>query len=287
MKTHLVRIVMSIALLSILFSSCMMSSSRNETSTQTKSGYSDVNGIKMYYEIHGQGKPLVLIHGGGSTIETSFGNLIPLLEKRRQLICVELQAHGHTGDRNADLSFKQDADDVTTLLKNLDIAKADVLGFSNGGQTAIEIALRHPDILDRIIIAAAMYNRSGVPVEFWNGFDQATLDNMPLALRQGQLKANGGSQAALLNSFRKDVQRMKTFEGWTDEQIKSITAKTLIINGTHDVATVEHSVSMHRLIANSELAIFPGVHGTYIGSSEGGGLPEFNAAPLINQFLGN
>jgi pimeloyl-ACP methyl ester carboxylesterase len=286
MKTHLARIVMSIALLSILFSFCMMSSSRNETSTETRSGYSDVNGIKMYYEIHGQGKPLVLIHGGGSTIETSFGNLIPLLEKRRQLICVELQAHGHTGDRNADLSFKQDADDVATLLKNLNIAKADVLGFSNGGQTAIEIALRHPDILDRIIIAAAMYNRSGVPAEFWNGFDQATLDNMPLALRQGQLKANGGSQAALLNSFRKDVQRMKTFEGWTDEQIRSITAKTLIINGTHDVATVEHSVSMHRLMANSELAIFPGVHGSYIGSSESGGLPEFNAAPLINQFLG-
>src|SRR6476469_3530124 len=92
-----------------------------------KSGYSDVNGLKMYYEIYGQGRPLVLLHGGGSTIETSFGRLIPLLAKQRQLIGVELQAHGHTNDRNTALTFEQDAADVATLLKNLAIAKADFL----------------------------------------------------------------------------------------------------------------------------------------------------------------
>jgi pimeloyl-ACP methyl ester carboxylesterase len=80
---------------------------------------------------------------------------------------------------------------------------------------------------------------------------------------------------------------MKTFEGWTDDQIRSITAKTLIINGTHDVGTIEHSVDMHRLMPNSEIAIFPGVHGIYIGSSESGKLPEFNAAALIDEFLEN
>src|SRR4051812_3688710 len=109
-----------------------------------KSGYSDVNGLKMYYEIYGQGKPLVLIHGGGSTIETSFGRIIPKLAKSRQIIGVELQAHGHTSDRNAPLIFEQDADDVATLLNNLQISKADFLGFSNGGHTTIEIALHHP-----------------------------------------------------------------------------------------------------------------------------------------------
>src|SRR5664279_2176113 len=104
-----------------------------------KSGYFDVNGLKMYYEIYGQGKPLVLIHGGGSTIQTSFGRIIPELAKRRQIIGVELQAHGHTNDRNTDLAFEQDADDVATLLGNLKISKADFLGFSNGGQTTIEL----------------------------------------------------------------------------------------------------------------------------------------------------
>jgi pimeloyl-ACP methyl ester carboxylesterase len=286
MNNSLIMTTMSIAMSSILLSSCT-SSAQNEAPAEKRSGYSQVNGLNMYYEIHGQGKPLVLIHGGGSTIETSFGNLIPLLEKRRQLICVEMQAHGHTGDRNSKLTFKQDADDVAALLKNLDIAKADILGFSNGGQTSIEIALRHPEVVDRLIIVAPIYKRSGVPAEFWRGFDHATLDSMPLALQQGQLKANGNSRQALLNSFQKDVERMKGFEGWTDEQIRSITVKTLIINGTHDVGTVEHSVDMHRLMSNSELAIFPGTHGTYIGSSESGQLPEFNAAPLINQFLGN
>src|SRR5436190_16911285 len=102
-----------------------------ETSTTDnlsfKSGYSDINGLKMYYEIHGQDKPLVLIHGGGSTIETTFGRIIPLLKKNRQIIAVELQAHGHTNDRNTGLSFEQDADDVVQLLQNLKINKADIL----------------------------------------------------------------------------------------------------------------------------------------------------------------
>src|SRR4051794_13125046 len=112
--------------------------------TNYPSGYSEVNGLNMYYEIHGKGEPLVLIHGGGSTIETSFGRIIPTLTKHRQIIAVELQAHGRTNDRNTELSFEQDADDVVGLLENLTIGKADFLGFSNGGSTVIEILLRHP-----------------------------------------------------------------------------------------------------------------------------------------------
>src|SRR5687767_232456 len=93
------------------------------------SGYSAVNGLRMYYEVHGNGQPLVLIHGGGSTIESSFGNIIPFLAAKRKIIAVEMQAHGRTNDRDTDLSFEQDADDIAVLLNNLDIPKADVLGF--------------------------------------------------------------------------------------------------------------------------------------------------------------
>ncbi|MES2332577.1 MAG: alpha/beta hydrolase [Bacteroidota bacterium] len=252
-----------------------------------QTGYSEVNGLQMYYEIHGEGKPFVLIHGGGSTIQTSFGRIIPKLAMNRQIIAVELQAHGHTNDRNTDLTFEQDADDVAMLLKNLNISKADFLGFSNGAHTTIEITIRHPELVNKIILASTFYKRSAVVPQFWEGFDKATLDDMPTALKEGHLTANNDA-GSLLNMFYKDVQRMKTFKGWTDEQLKAIEAPTLVINATHDVASPEHAVEMYRLIPNCELAIFPGGHGTYLGtieSLENGKWPDFNATPLIEEFL--
>src|SRR5690242_11657662 len=100
---------------------------------QSQTGrYATVNGLKMYYEIHGSGQPLVLIHGGGSTIKSTFGRILPDLAKTHRVIAVELQAHGHTADIDRPLSFEQDADDVAALLKQLHIEKADVMGFSNG-----------------------------------------------------------------------------------------------------------------------------------------------------------
>jgi len=238
-----------------------------QNNTNFTSGYSAVNGLNMYYEIHGQGRPLVLIHGGGSTIETSFGNIIPLLAKGRQIIAVELQAHGHTNDRNSDLTFEQDADDVVTLLNNLQLSKADFLGYSNGGQTLIEIALGHSRMVGKIILASAFYKQNAVTPEFWKGFNNATLDVMPKALKDSFLRANN-SQAALLNMFNKDVQRMKAFKGWTDDQMKSIKAPTLIINGNNDVGSVEHAVEMYRTIPNAQLTIIPGKHGAYLGAIE-------------------
>src|SRR5689334_21440507 len=105
-------------------------------------GYAPVNGINMYYEIHGQGDlPLVLIHGGGSTIESTFGNLLPLVNDYGKLIAIELQAHGRTSDRDAPESFELDADYVAALLKYLKIQKANFIGFSNGGTTTMQIAI--------------------------------------------------------------------------------------------------------------------------------------------------
>jgi pimeloyl-ACP methyl ester carboxylesterase len=252
-----------------------------------KSGYSEVNGLKMYYEIYGQGKPLVLIHGGGSTIQTSFGRIIPFLAKYRQVIGMELQAHGHTGDRNTELSFEQDADDVAALLHNLGISKADFLGFSNGGQTGIEIALRHPELVNKLILASAFYKRSAAVPQFWDGFNGATIDVMPQVLQDGYLTANN-DPVGLQNMFSRDVQRMKTFSGWTDEQMQSIKVPVLVINGDNDVGSCEHAVEMYRLIAECELAIFPGGHGDYLGAIEtlqGKEWSKFNATLLVEAFL--
>lgn len=234
--------------------------------TPFKSGYSPVNGIELYYEIYGKGKPLVLIHGGGSTIETNYSKLIPLLAENRQVIAMELQAHGRTADRDTPLSFAQDADDVAALLNNLEIPKADILGFSNGGQTAIEMALRHPELIHKLILASTFYSRDAVFPQFWDIFKDANIKDMPQALKDGFLKVNNDS-AALLNMFNRDVERMQNFKGWSDEQMRSIKVPTLIINGTKDVAPVEHAAGMHRLIPNSELAILPGGHGHYLGEA--------------------
>ncbi|GAL85601.1 alpha/beta hydrolase [Sporocytophaga myxococcoides] len=252
-----------------------------------KTGYSDVNGLKMYYEIYGEGKPLVLIHGGGSTIQTSFGRIIPALSKQRQLIGVELQAHGRTSDRNADLTFEQDADDVAMLLKNLDIPKADFMGFSNGGMTTLQIAMRHPQLVDKIIVGSALYKRSGAPPEFWEFMKKATIDYMPQQYKDAYIKVSANPQG-LRNMHDKCAKRMAEFKDWQEKQLKSITAKTLLIIGDADVMTPEHAVEMYKLIPNSQLAIIPGGHGHYIGEITSMSNQESRqpfAIPLIEEFL--
>jgi pimeloyl-ACP methyl ester carboxylesterase len=227
-------------------------------------GYSEVNGLKMYYEIYGKGKPLVLIHGGGSTIQSTFEKVIPLFAKNRKVIAVELQAHGRTSDRNTDLTFEQDADDIATLLKNLKIDKTDFLGFSNGGTTTLQIAIRHPEIVNKIILGSALSKRNGVPEQFWVFMKQARLENMPEQLKEAYRKVSSDTNGLRI-MFTKDAKRMVDFKDISDEKIKSIKAPTLIIIGDKDIITPEHAIEMHRLITNSELAIIPGGHGEYIG----------------------
>ena len=256
-------------------------------SLEFRSGYADVNGLKMYYEIYGEGNPLVLIHGGGSTIQTSFGNIIPYLAKHRRIIAMELQAHGRTGDRPAELSFKQDADDVAMLLSKLEIPEADFLGYSNGGHTLIEIALRHPEVVDKMILASTFYKRSAVAPQFWEGFDQVTIDAMPDILREGFLEVNNDNDA-LLNMFNKDVQRMKDFQGWSDDQMRSINVPALIISSSEDVGSPEHAVEIYRIIPHCELAIIPGKHGAYLGARDYLGTSQWEqtyTVDIIESFL--
>lgn len=272
-----------------VFGSLLFSSFKTMTHNTliTEHGYSEVNGIKMYYEIYGKGKPLVLIHGGGSTIETTFGRVIPMLAKKYKVIAMELQAHGRTSDRDAPESFEQDADDVATLLKNLNISKADFFGFSNGGTTTIQVAIRHPEIVDKIIVGSALCKRNGVPDQFWDFMKQAKLENMPAQLKEAYLKVSHNPKG-LQVMHDKDAERMLHFKDIPDEQIEAIKAPALIIVGDRDVIKPEHAIEMHRQIANSELAIIPGVHGEYIGEittlSSNSREADF-VVPMIERFL--
>ena len=233
-------------------------------SVHFKTAYADVNGINMYYEVYGKGKPLVLIHGGGSTIQSSFGRIIPLLARHYMVVAVELQNHGRSGFRKVPQTFEQDADDVSALLSNIGISKASFFGFSNGGTTAMQIGIRHPEKVDKLVLAAAAYKRDGFIPGFFDGMQQATIANMPQELKTAFLKVNADT-AKLQIMFDKDRERMINFKDISDDQIRSINAPILVINGDADVVTLEHSVEMVRLIKNTRLAIIPGGHGKYIG----------------------
>jgi pimeloyl-ACP methyl ester carboxylesterase len=250
------------------------------------SGYAPVNGLQMYYEIYGKGEmPLVLIHGGGSTIETTFGTILPLLSGK--LIAVELQAHGRTSDRDAPETFEQDADDVAALLKYLKVDKANFFGFSNGGTTTLQIAIRHPKMVNKIIVLSGAYLREGFFEGFFDGFAGATLNNMPEPLRAGFLKVTP-DEARLQTMFEKDVARMVNFKDITDEAIRSIKAPALIIVSQHDPITVEHNIKISRLINGAQLMVLPGMHGECIGEmgivKPGSKFPEATVI-LIEEFL--
>ncbi len=251
------------------------------------SGYSTVNGISMYYEIYGTGKPLVLIHGGGSTIQSCFEKVIPLFAKNRKVIAMELQAHGRTNDRGTDSSFEQDADDVAALLKNLGIPKADFFGFSNGGTTTLQIAIRHPEIVSKIVLGSVLAKRSGVPDWFWGFMEQASLKDMPPQLQEAYLKVSPNPEGLQIMHDR-DAKRMVHFKDIPDEQITSIEVPALVLIADKDVITPEHALELHRKIQGSELAIIPGVHGEYMGEITTIG-PDFKESelvvPMIEKFL--
>lgn len=237
-------------------------------SPSPESGHAPVNGIKMYYEVHGdKGDVLVLIHGGGSTIGTTFGRILPLLATEFRVIAVETQAHGHTTDRNAPESFQQDADDVAALMWYLNISKASIFGFSNGGNVAMQIALRHPEVVDKLVLASSFYKRKGMIPGFFDGMKQATLDAMPQTLKEAFLKINPDS-SKLMAMFTKDRDRMMRFTDWSDDALRSIKVPTLIINGDRDVVLASHAAAMSNLIRNSRLMILPATHGEYMGAAE-------------------
>ncbi|WP_436484636.1 alpha/beta fold hydrolase [Chitinophaga sp. ARDCPP14] len=235
------------------------------TAQQKQTGhYAAVNGLKMYYEIHGSGAPLVLLHGGGSTIKSNYGAILPELAKTHQVIAIELQAHGHTADIDRPLSFEQDADDVAALLGQLHIAKASFMGFSNGGTTALQIAIRHPELVNKLVLASALFRRDGTPPGFFDGFKNTTLDNMPPQLKEAYLEANPDPKG-LEAMFHRDVARMENFKDISTEDIKSIQAPALVINGYAEPILPEHALLLARVLPHAQLAILPGGHGDYIG----------------------
>src|SRR3954467_4959966 len=123
--------------------------------------YAEVNGLEMYYEIHGSGEPLILLHGAYMTIDT-MGEIVPALAETRRVIAVEQQGHGRTADVDRPLTYEQMADDTAALVRPLAIGTVDVVGYSMGGGIALQLAIRHPDVVRKLVVASATFRSDGM-----------------------------------------------------------------------------------------------------------------------------
>src|SRR5450756_67179 len=128
--------------------------------TRAQTGYASAKGLEMYYEIHGAGRPLVLLHGGLGTIDM-FGPLLPALAETRQVIAVELEAHGHTANIDRPLSYEQMADNIAALMAHLGLANSDILGYSLGGGVAEQTAIRHPEVVRKLVLISTTCKSDG------------------------------------------------------------------------------------------------------------------------------
>jgi pimeloyl-ACP methyl ester carboxylesterase len=254
--------------------------------TAGKGRYAPVNGLKMYYEIHGAAggglPPLVLLHGGGSTIETSFAALLPDLARTRQVIAFEQQGHGHTADIDRPFSFEQTADDTAALLRHLRVERADFFGFSNGGSAALQIAIRHPQLVRKLVVASAMFRRDGLVPGLLEGLARATPEDMPADLREAYLRTSPHPEQ--LPAFvARCTRRMLDFQDWSPEVIRAIEAPTLLVIGDADVIRPEHAVEMFRLLPHAQLAVLPGTdHAALMGRADLllAAIPQFLDAPM-------
>lgn len=254
--------------------------------------FAPVDGINLYYEVHGQahkghGIPLVLIHGGGSTIESNFSHVLPLLARTREVIAIEEAGHGHTKATSRAFTFENTADDVAALLDFLHVPRADILGFSNGGTSALQVAIRHPQKVRRLVLASSLYRRDGMMDGFFESMKTATLDVMPEALKEADRRVNP-DPSHLQALFVQDSQRMLHFKDIPEEQIRAIHAPTLVLNGDQDVVNPEHALRLAHTIPGARLAILPAVHGAYLGAVEAGPFDRAlveGTLGLITEFL--
>ncbi len=221
----------------------------------------------MYYELHGEGRPTVLLHGTYMTIDM-FGPLLSGLAETRQVIAPELQGHGRTADVDRPITYEQMADDTAGLIRHLELESADVIGYSMGGGVALQLAIRHPSLVRRLVVASAGYRYDAMPAEAIEMFPSITPEmfaGSPMEQAYLELAPNPGD-------FPKLVEKLKTLDltpfAWPEEDVRAIPAPTLIVVGDSDVVRLEHAVELFRLrgggvmgdlagLPDSQLAVLP------------------------------
>jgi len=223
--------------------------------------FASVNGLQLYYETHGAGRPLVLLHGGLMTIDLNFGALLEPLAASRQVIAVELQGHGHTADTDRPMTIEALAGDVVALLDHLGIADADLFGFSLGGLVAYAVALAAPDRVGRLVVASADAHRppgrESVPLDDDRRPTAADFQAMrdaydAVAPDPGHFEEIAGKASRMVHEF----------PGWTDE-LRTLHVPTLLLFGDRDFSPLADVVELFALLPDAQLAVLPGT--THVG----------------------
>ena len=262
------------------------------TVDEVTSGYAPVNGLEMYYEIHGSGGvPLVLLHGAFSAIGTSFGKLIPGLAERRQVIAFEMQAHGRTADIDRPMTQEGLAEDVAAALDHLGIDEADVFGYSTGAAIALLLVLRHPEKVRKLVLASVSYTLSGIHPGLMDGLGEMSPEMLHGSPWHDEYMRIAPRPEDFATLFRKKTEMDAGIRDLTPEEVQSIESPTLLIVGDSDLIRPEHAVEMFRLLGGgvfgdappglpaSQLAILPGTsHVTVVDRAE-------LLVPMINSFL--
>lgn len=256
--------------------------------------YATINKLKLYYEVHGQARPnqpsLVLIHGGLSTINSSFGRLLPALAKQHHVIAVELQGHGHTADTDRPFSYEAFADDIAALVEQLELGPTNLLGYSVGAGVALRTAMRHPAVVNKLVLAAVSYNDAAIYPEIKAMSAEMApemLDGTPFHqdyLAVAPQPENWHQLIAKNNAFEKVRQ------DWPASEVQAVKAPALLIYGDCDIIMPEHAVELFRLLGGgkpgdmgepapaSRLAIIPATSHISL-------VDRLEIVPMVNDFL--
>lgn len=235
-----------------------------------QTGYAPVNGLKMYYELHGAGgTPLLLLHGGLFNIDLQFGPVVQGFADSRQVIAVDFQAHGHTGDIDRPLTTANLESDVVGLLRYLNVERVDVFGYSIGGAVATELAVRHPQLVRKIVVSSSSFSREGDRSESEAAIDEITVDMIAGSPMEQEYLAKSPNPDRLQVLLDKLGRFDHDFEGWSEAEIEGIAAPTLITVGDCDAVRLDHAVRFLQLrggdvngdlagVPASQLAVLPG-----------------------------
>jgi pimeloyl-ACP methyl ester carboxylesterase len=253
-------------------------------------GYAPVNGLKMYYEIYGKGEPVVLLHGSFMTITNNWQDMIAGLSKTRQVIAVEMQGHGRTADIKRDFSYENLADDIAAMLDYLKIDKADLIGYSMGGGVAMQVAIRHPEKVRKVVSISAVFRHDGWVKEALDAFPQLT----PETFKGSPIEAEYKKLSPTPNEFPNFIKRVISMDlkpyDFGAERLRATKAPMFFVHGDADGVRLDHIAEMFRLKGDeifcdmrprsaSRLAILPNTtHVTLMQKID-------IIAPMINDFL--
>ncbi len=230
--------------------------------------YAPANDLSMYYEVHGEGPPLILLHGSYLTAET-MRPLVPGLAETRQVIVPEMQGHGRTADVDRPITYEQMADDTAALARHLELEQADLVGYSMGGGTALQVAIRHPALVRRLVVVSAGFRSDGMSAEALAVFPSITPEMFAGSLRETEYVRLAPNP----EDFPTLVAKLKTLHttdfAWPEEDIRGIAAPTLVVLGDSDGIRLEHAVEMFKLrgggvmgdlagLPEPQLAVLPG-----------------------------